>query len=94
MNKITKDIDKKITIITSFVSRLYDDKFCKIVESMKEVYPTVDFYVYHENSEEERLGTGKVDIKDTWDKLHQYDLFKVTPWLSNFLETSFVINNL
>tara|TARA_Y100001963_G_C6750290_1_gene433835 strand:+ start:613 stop:1395 length:783 start_codon:yes stop_codon:yes gene_type:complete len=77
----------KISLVTSFNSRLYEDPHCNIVESIKEYYPDLDFYVYHENSFDIKNGYKPIEIEN-WGNLKMYDVFEVNSWLDNFLKLS------
>jgi len=77
------------SIVTSFNKRIYNNESQQIVSDMETNHPEIDFYVYHENSFERANHGQEIDFSNKIrDKLHLYDLFEVTDWLTDFLKTS------
>lgn len=82
------NIGNNFSVGTTFNKRLYESKHQEIIKSMQETYPKIDFFVFHENDfEQKKYGDG-VNIKETWDCFHVYDLFKLNGWLYDFLNNS------
>lgn len=82
-----KDI---ISVGTTFNKRIYDSEYQKIFADMRDNYPYLNFYVYHENSFELSKNNQKIDFTgEERDNLHLLDVFKVNEdWLEDFLKTS------
>lgn len=82
------NIEKLFSVGTTFNKRLYESEHQEIVKSMQDTYSEMDFFVFHENEfEKKKYGDG-VEIKETWDKLHVYDVFEQNPWMYRFLDES------
>ena len=81
--------ENKISFVTSFSKRLYESDSQTIVDAVKYHYPSVDFYIYHENSFEMDKYKREIDLSLLErDYVQLYDLFEENPWLSKFLQTS------
>ncbi len=80
-----------VSLVTSFNKRIFETDDQKIFHDVKEKYPEVEFYVYHENSFEKRNHNVEIDFTgEERDTLNLLDLFEVyeDDWLYDFLQTS------
>ena len=82
-----KDI---LSIGTTFNKRIYDSEYQKIFADMRDNYPYINFYVYHENSFEMSKYNQEIDFSnEERNNLHLFDVFKVNEdWIEDFLKTS------
>lgn len=76
-----------ITFVTSFNKRLFESKFQGIWNSVKETHPEHDFIAYHENEYESSKFGRHITFPESWPNCTTVDLFQVTPWLAEFVET-------
>ena len=83
-----EDIGNKISFCTTFAKRIYESEQQTVYDSVREMYPECDFYVYHENSYEMEKYNQKIEFENTWDKLKPYDVFECYEGLHDFLKTS------
>lgn len=82
-------MNKRYSIVTSFNKRIYESESQQIVTDMKENYPDIDFYIYHENSFEKENHNQEIDFSnEVRENLHIFDLFESNVWLEDFLKTS------
>ena len=89
------DINKKISVGTTFNKRIFEarrqngSQSSNIFWEMKEKYPEVPFYAYHENSFEKEKYNESIDFDVDWDGLNLYDVFEVNKdWIEDFISTS------
>lgn len=89
------DINKKISVGTTFNKRIFEarrqngSQSSNIFWEMKEKYPEVPFYAYHENSFEKEKYNESIDFDVDWDGLNLYDVFEVNKdWIEDFINDS------
>ena len=84
-----KDYKDIVTIGTTFNKRIYESEHCQIFTDMKDNWPEIKFFAYHENSFEKEKFNQEIDfIQEVRDNLYLYDVFEVNDWLADFLKTS------
>ena len=79
----------RVSIVTSINKRFFESEYQTLVQDMREKYPDVPFYIYHENSYEEKNFGQSIDLSLLErENVHLIDLHTCwdEEWLEDFVD--------